>query len=339
MSRLKRSVSATTHRRILGCAPCQLAWPSFGVRLLPGSSACTPSLPGGANETCALPMRFPRRAFRTAQIMKFVARDACIASSVLYRSSEACSSLGSRRLSDAWEATTSCIRHGAPSADAAELLARLVRVDGVDYPVLVPNDVAWTARWSGRRAHAIFATPPSRSRSATSPTLDERSRWSTGRRQALAAGCGSAVFSMCFGDPWEGRWRRSSRGVGIAVELAAGSSRSSTRRTGTPGHFDGCRRVRIAASGPRSGRALPDTYGQAWQHPRRPRRASHGGPSASARRLSLAESATGTGHRDLSDARRAGIERRDLDALAPRARMAGRCAGRRRPVVRPSPAE
>jgi hydroxymethylglutaryl-CoA lyase len=94
-------------------------------------------------------------------------------------------------------------------ADADELLARLDRRPGVDYPVLVPNERGLDrALAAGVRSVAIFA-------SATQTFAQRNLNRTFGSQFSMfdpvvrrARGEGLAVrgyLSMCFGDPWEGR--------------------------------------------------------------------------------------------------------------------------------------
>jgi hydroxymethylglutaryl-CoA lyase len=94
-------------------------------------------------------------------------------------------------------------------ADADELLARLDRRPGVDYPVLVPNERGLDrALAAGVRSAAIFA-------SATETFAQRNLNRTFGSQFSMfdpvvrrARGEGLAVrgyLSMCFGDPWEGR--------------------------------------------------------------------------------------------------------------------------------------
>jgi hydroxymethylglutaryl-CoA lyase len=94
-------------------------------------------------------------------------------------------------------------------ADADELLARLDRRPGVDYPVLVPNERGLDrALAADVRSIAIFA-------SATQTFAQRNLNRTFGSQFSMfdpvvrrARGEGLAVrgyLSMCFGDPWEGR--------------------------------------------------------------------------------------------------------------------------------------
>jgi hydroxymethylglutaryl-CoA lyase len=128
-------------------------------------------------------------------------------------------------------------------ADAAELLAALVRADGVRYPVLVPN------RRGLDRALEAGATEIAVLASAT----ESFSKANLGRsvaaslamltpvvRRASAAGMRvRAYVSMCFGDPWEGPVpveRVVDTGVRL-LELGCDElSLGDTIGVGTPGH-------------------------------------------------------------------------------------------------------
>ena len=93
-------------------------------------------------------------------------------------------------------------------ADAAELLERLVRVDGVDYPVLVPNERGLDRALAAGVEHvAIFASATeSFAQRNLNRSLDEQfAMFEPVVRRALAAGLRVRGYvSMCFGDPWEG---------------------------------------------------------------------------------------------------------------------------------------
>ncbi len=93
-------------------------------------------------------------------------------------------------------------------ADAAELLAVLDRRDGVQYPVLVPNERGLDrALAAGVRQVAIFASATeSFARRNLNSSLDGQfDMFAPVVQRALAAGLPvRAYLSMCFGDPDEG---------------------------------------------------------------------------------------------------------------------------------------
>jgi hydroxymethylglutaryl-CoA lyase len=157
-------------------------------------------------------------------------------------------------------------------ADAAELLERLERRDGVDYPVLVPNERGLDRALAAGVSHvAIFASATeSFAERNLNRTLDEQfAMFAPVVQRARAAGLRVRGYvSMCFGDPWEGA-------VPAAQVAAVGRrlfemgcwqlSLGDTIGTGTPGHveavLDGC----VAAGVPTGALAVHfhDTYGQA----------------------------------------------------------------------------
>ncbi|GAA3843227.1 hydroxymethylglutaryl-CoA lyase [Saccharothrix violaceirubra] len=93
-------------------------------------------------------------------------------------------------------------------ADAEELLARLDRRDGVDYPVLVPNERGLDRALAARVGHvAIFASATdSFARRNLNRALDEQfAMFEPVVARAKAEGLKVRGYvSMCFGDPWEG---------------------------------------------------------------------------------------------------------------------------------------
>jgi hydroxymethylglutaryl-CoA lyase len=128
-------------------------------------------------------------------------------------------------------------------ADASELLGRLDRAEGVDYPVLVPNerglDRALTA---GVREIAIFAsaTETFAAKNLNSTLDGQFAMFEPVVRRALDAGLAVRGYvSMCYGDPWEGDVAVDQVvGVGARlVELGCHElSLGDTIGVATPGH-------------------------------------------------------------------------------------------------------
>jgi hydroxymethylglutaryl-CoA lyase len=157
-------------------------------------------------------------------------------------------------------------------ADAAELLARLDRRQGVDYPVLVPNERGLDrALASGVEHVAIFASATETfAKRNLNRTLDEQfAMFEPVVTRASAEGLRVRGYvSMCFGDPWEG-------GVAPAqvaevarrlVGMGCGQlSLGDTIGTGTPGHVDAVLDACVADGVPIERLAVHfhDTYGQA----------------------------------------------------------------------------
>jgi hydroxymethylglutaryl-CoA lyase len=157
-------------------------------------------------------------------------------------------------------------------ADAAELLARLVRADGVDYPVLVPNERGLDRALEAGVEHvAIFASATeSFAKRNLNRTLDEQfAMFEPVVARALAAGLRVRCYvSMCFGDPWEGPVApRQVAAVGRRlVELGCWQlSLGDTIGTGTPGHVDAVLDACSSDGVPVAQLAVHfhDTYGQA----------------------------------------------------------------------------
>lgn len=157
-------------------------------------------------------------------------------------------------------------------ADAADLLARLARVEGVDYPVLVPNERGLDRALDAGVEHiAIFASATeSFAQRNLNHTLDAQfGMFEPVLKRALAAGLRVRGYvSMCWGDPWEGAVAPSQvAAVGRRlVELGCGQlSLGDTIGTGTPGHVDAVLDACVAAGVPIEQLAVHfhDTYGQA----------------------------------------------------------------------------
>jgi hydroxymethylglutaryl-CoA lyase len=93
-------------------------------------------------------------------------------------------------------------------ADAGELLARLDRRPGIDYPVLVPNERGLDrALAAGVTSIAIFASATETfARRNLNRSLDGQfAMFDPVVRRARDAGLTvRGYLSMCFGDPWEG---------------------------------------------------------------------------------------------------------------------------------------
>ncbi|HLU60678.1 MAG TPA: hydroxymethylglutaryl-CoA lyase [Pseudonocardia sp.] len=157
-------------------------------------------------------------------------------------------------------------------ADASDLLARLERAEGVDYPVLVPNERGLERALDAGVSHiAIFASATEAfAQRNLNRTLDSQfEMFEPVVERALAEGLRVRGYvSMCFGDPWEGA---------VAPEQVAGVTRrlvdmgchqislGDTIGTGTPGHVDAVLDACVAAGVPIRQLAVHfhDTYGQA----------------------------------------------------------------------------
>jgi hydroxymethylglutaryl-CoA lyase len=157
-------------------------------------------------------------------------------------------------------------------ADAGELLRLLVPADGVDYPVLVPNERGLDRALDAGVSHvAVFAsaTETFAQRNLNS-TLDAQfAMFEPVVERALAAGLRVRGYvSMCFGDPWEGAVAPEQ--VAAVTRRLAGMgchqiSLGDTIGTGTPGHVDAVLDACVAAGVPVRQLAVHfhDTYGQA----------------------------------------------------------------------------
>jgi hydroxymethylglutaryl-CoA lyase len=153
-------------------------------------------------------------------------------------------------------------------ADAEELLAGLDRRDGVDYPVLVPNERGLERALAAGVAHvAIFASATeSFARRNLNRSLDEQfAMFDPVVARAKTEGLRVRGYvSMCFGDPWEGPVGRE-QVVGVGKRLLDMGcdqlSLGDTIGVATPGQvtallaaFGGVERLAVH---------FHDTYGQA----------------------------------------------------------------------------
>jgi len=157
-------------------------------------------------------------------------------------------------------------------ADAGDLLRLLVRADGVDYPVLVPNERGLDRALDAGVSHvAVFAsaTDTFAQRNLNS-TLDAQfGMFEPVVSRALAAGLRVRGYvSMCFGDPWEGAVAPEQVAAVMRRLSAMGCHQVSlgdTIGTGTPGHVTAVLDACAAAGVPVRQIAVHfhDTYGQA----------------------------------------------------------------------------
>jgi hydroxymethylglutaryl-CoA lyase len=157
-------------------------------------------------------------------------------------------------------------------ADAAELLDLLERREGVDYPVLVPNDRGLDrALESGVDHIAVFASATETfANKNLNRSLDEQfGMFSPVVKRARDAGLRvRAYVSMAFGDPWEGAVEPAQVATVGRRLMEMGCSQLSlgdTIGTGTPGHAEAVIDACVAASVPVDAIAVHfhDTYGQA----------------------------------------------------------------------------
>ncbi len=157
-------------------------------------------------------------------------------------------------------------------ADAAELVDALVRVPGVRYPVLVPNERGLErALQAGIEDVAVFgsATESFAERNLNRSVGESLEMFEPVVRRAREAGLGVRGYvSMCFGDPWEGTVPvEQVVAVGRALldmgctELSLGDTIGVATPGGVVAVLDGF----AAASTPISSLAVHfhDTYGQA----------------------------------------------------------------------------
>ena len=158
-------------------------------------------------------------------------------------------------------------------ADASDLLLRrLVRTEGVDYPVLVPNERGLDRALDAGVQHiAIFASATETfAKRNLNRTLDDQfPMFEPVVKRATAAGLRVRGYvSMCFGDPWEGPVapQQVAAVARRLVEMGCHQlSLGDTIGTGTPGHVDAVLDACAAAGVPIRQLAVHfhDTYGQA----------------------------------------------------------------------------
>jgi hydroxymethylglutaryl-CoA lyase len=157
-------------------------------------------------------------------------------------------------------------------ADAAELLDLLERREGVDYPVLVPNDRGLDrALESGVDHVAVFASATETfANKNLNRSLDEQfGMFSPVVKRARDAGLRvRAYVSMAFGDPWEGAVEPAQVAAVGRRLMEMGCSQLSlgdTIGTGTPGHAEAVIDACVAGGVPVDAIAVHfhDTYGQA----------------------------------------------------------------------------
>lgn len=170
--------------------------------------------------------------------------------------------------------TTSVVRpEWVPQlADAAEVLDRLQRVDGVRYPVLVPNDRGLDrALESGVRDIAIFgsATETFCRRNLNRGLHEQFEMFEPVVRRAVGEGLDvRGYLSMVFGDPWEGPVAPE-QVVSVGRRLldmgCTQLSLGDTIGVATPGHVEAVLRAFVDAGVPVDRLAVHfhDTYGQA----------------------------------------------------------------------------
>jgi hydroxymethylglutaryl-CoA lyase len=172
------------------------------------------------------------------------------------------------------EATSFVSPKWVPQLGDAEVLSPLLNhaVDGVRYPVLVPNLAGLErARAAGARHIAVFASATeSFARRNLNRSLDESLEMfapvvAAARQEGMWV---RAYVSMCFGDPWEGDVPVS-RVVTVADQLvvmgAQQLSIGDTIGVATPGHVTELIEALASAGIPPSDVAVHfhDTYGQA----------------------------------------------------------------------------
>ena len=157
-------------------------------------------------------------------------------------------------------------------ADAGDLLRLLVRTDGVDYPVLVPNERGLDRALDAGVSHvAVFAsaTDTFAQRNLNSTLDSQFAMFEPVVKRALEGGLRVRGYvSMCFGDPWEGAVAPE-QVAAVTRRLAAMGchqiSLGDTIGTGTPGHVDAVLDACVAAGVAVRQLAVHfhDTYGQA----------------------------------------------------------------------------
>jgi hydroxymethylglutaryl-CoA lyase len=157
-------------------------------------------------------------------------------------------------------------------ADAGDLLRLLVRTDGVDYPVLVPNERGMDRALDAGVSHiAVFAsaTDTFAQRNLNSTLDSQFAMFEPVVKRALEGGLRVRGYvSMCFGDPWEGAVDPE-QVAAVTRRLAEMGchqiSLGDTIGTGTPGHVDAVLDACVAAGVAVRQLAVHfhDTYGQA----------------------------------------------------------------------------
>ncbi|MGI5125701.1 hydroxymethylglutaryl-CoA lyase [Pseudonocardia sp. CA-107938] len=157
-------------------------------------------------------------------------------------------------------------------ADAEELVAGLRRRDGVDYPVLVPNERGLDRAIAAGLSHvAVFASATETfAQRNLNRTLDSQFEMFTPvLDRARDAGLTVRGYvSMCWGDPWEGAVAPA-QVASVAARLVEGGcaqiSLGDTIGTGTAGHVDAVLDACVAAGIGVEQLAVHfhDTYGQA----------------------------------------------------------------------------
>lgn len=189
-------------------------------------------------------------------------------------------------------------------ADAADLMTRL-GPDGLDCPVLVPNERGLDrALELGLRHVAVFAsaTEAFAAKNLNRTLETQLAMFEPTVERALAAGLDvRAYVSMCFGDPWEGPVAPEQVVIVGQRLLAMGATQLSLGDTigvGTAGHVTALVEAFTAAGTPLDRLALHfhDTYGQALSNVQAGLRAGVTTYDASAGGLGgcpYAESATG----------------------------------------------
>jgi hydroxymethylglutaryl-CoA lyase len=156
-------------------------------------------------------------------------------------------------------------------ADAADVLAALSPVDGVRYPVLVPNEKGLDrALDAGVRHIAIFgsATETFAQRNLNRSLDEQYAMFEPVVTRATAEGLAvRAYVSMCWGDPWEGPVDPAQVATVATRLMSMGCTELSlgdTIGTATPGHVQAVLTA-VTRHVPLSAVAVHfhDTYGQA----------------------------------------------------------------------------
>ncbi|WP_028938163.1 hydroxymethylglutaryl-CoA lyase [Pseudonocardia spinosispora] len=157
-------------------------------------------------------------------------------------------------------------------ADAADVLQRVRRVDGVRYPVLVPNEKGLArALEQGVRDIAVFgsATETFAQRNLNHTLATQMEMFAPVVERAREAGLAvRGYLSMCWGDPWEGEVAVDQVVTVARRMMALGCTELSLGDTigvATPGHVVALLDGLVAAGVPVEQIAVHfhDTYGQA----------------------------------------------------------------------------